>query len=456
VPLAAMIERNARAAAAGLISAESGAATPLRVGIIGAGAAGLAAAYDLARAGHRVVVFEAAPSVGGLAAGFKAEHWDWTLEKFYHHWFASDAEILKLAGELGVRDRVLFPRPLTMLYYEGQFYQFDSITSALRYPGLGWGADKVRFGLVGLYLRFTKNWRRLEGVTADAWMRRWAGDRVYRSMWEPLMISKFGERYAKQVNMAWLWARLHARTPRLGTFVGGFQAFMDVLADGARRAGAEIRLGVGVREIAAVESGVTLATANGPATFDRLLSTTSPALFAKMAPQLPAAYRARLDELKSMGAVVMVLSLSHQLTPRGYWHNLPKDAGFPFLALVEHTNYLSPEHYGGDHIVYCGDYLEPDHPYFDIEKEALWAIYRPALQRFNPRFEDSWVHQTWLFRTRYAQPVPFVNHSRHVPDLKTPLPNVWLASMSQVYPWDRGTNFAVEIGRRAARRMLSE
>jgi protoporphyrinogen oxidase len=427
-----------------------------RIAIIGAGPAGLAAAYDLTRAGHRAVLFEGAPQVGGLAAGFKEEHWQWTLEKFYHHWFASDSSILGLIDELGVRDRVVFPRPLTMMYYNGRFYQFDSIGSALLYPGLGWGLNKIRFGMVGLYLRLTNNWAALERETADAWMRRWAGDRVYESMWEPMMISKFGERYAKQVNMAWLWARLHARTSRLGSFVGGFQAFMNVLADRVRQQGAEIRLNTAVQELRTAGDTVLVTTPQGREAFDRVLSTTSPALFAQMAPELSPEYRDKLKALKSMGAVVMVVSLRHQLTPKAYWHNLPKGAGYPFLAMVEHTNYLSPEYYGGDHILYCGDYLEPDHPYFDIDKEALWAIYRPALQRFNPAFDDSWVKQTWLFRTRYAQPVPLVNHSRNVPDLKTPMRHVWLASMSQVYPWDRGTNFAVEIGRRAARRMLGE
>ncbi len=429
----------------------------MHIGIIGAGAAGLSAAYDLARAGHRVAVFEGAPEVGGLAAGFKADHWEWTLEKFYHHWFATDSSILGLIDELGVRDRVLFPRPLTMMYHEGKFYQFDSPLSALLFPGLGWGLDKVRFGFVGLFLRRTRNWQALERVTAEAWMRKWAGARVYESMWEPMMVSKFGERYAKQVNMAWLWARLHSRTSNLGTFVGGFQAFMDVLADHVRRAGGQIRLSTGVCQISPTAEGpVILVTPSGNETFDAVLTTTSPALFAKMAPDLPGSYRTQIESLKSMGAVVMVISIDRPLTEKGYWYNLPKKAGFPFLALVEHTHFIPREHYGGDHLLYCGDYLEPDHPYFDIAHDELLSIYVDGLKRFNPAFDRSWIKQTWLNRTRYAQPVPMVNHSRTVPDLKTPLANVWLASMSQVYPWDRGTNFAVEIGRRAARRMMAE
>jgi protoporphyrinogen oxidase len=100
-----------------------------RIAIVGAGVAGLAAAYDLNKAGHRVVVYEAAPGVGGLAAGFRAPHWDWTLEKFYHHWFASDQHMLGLIEELGWSDQVLFPRPYTVIYFGGKFYPFDSITS---------------------------------------------------------------------------------------------------------------------------------------------------------------------------------------------------------------------------------------------------------------------------------------------------------------------------------------
>lgn len=427
----------------------------MRIAIIGAGVAGLSAAYDLVRAGEQVTVYEAEPQVGGLAAGFKADHWEWTLEKYYHHWFASDTHVLSLIDELGARDRVLFPRPVTVMFHNGAFYQFDSLLSALLFPGLGWGLDKLRFGLVGLYLRFTKNWRPLEAFTVEEWMCRWAGKRAYRTMWEPMLVGKFGERNAKLVNMAWFWARMHARTPRLGTFIGGFQAFLDLLADRISQLGGAIRCRCPVQEIAPRPGGrVEITTSDGKETVDRLLTTTSPAQFVRSAPALPQEYRERISRLRSLGAITLILALDRRLGRKAYWYNLPKSAGFPFLALVEHTNYIPPDRYGGDHIVYCGDYLEPDHPYFEISKEELLAIYLPALKRIHPDFDPRWVRASWLFRTRYAQPVPLVHHSANLPDLQTPLPNVWLASMSQVYPWDRGTNFAVEIGRRAAQLML--
>ena len=213
------------------------------------------------------------------------------------------------------------------------------------FPGLGWSINKIRFGLVGLYLRLTNNWRSLEKTTVDAWMRKWAGDRVYELMWQPLMIGKFGEHYANQVNMAWLWARIKTRTTRLGTFKGGFQAFADRLAEYLRQEGVIINLSTPVyRIIPTSTNSLLIEDSTGQHGFDQVLSTSSPELLARLAPDLLDEYLTGLLSLKSMGAVVMVLSLKHQLSKEGYyWYNMPKSAGFPFLALVEHTNYVSPE-----------------------------------------------------------------------------------------------------------------
>jgi protoporphyrinogen oxidase len=431
--------------------------TGKRVAVIGAGPAGLAAAYDLARSGHAVTIYEGAPQVGGLAAGFKAPHWDWSLEKFYHHWFASDKAILGLIAELGWSDQVLFPRPYTVAYVKGKFEPLDSPLMALRFFLRNYPlTDMLRFGIATLYLRLTPWWQPLEKVTAAAWTKRWYGPRLYELLWRPLLVGKFGEENLEVVNMAWLWARLHARTTRLGTFTGGFQAFMDKLAEVVRGLGVDLRLNSAVMGIKSQPNDqVAVTTAAGTESYDAVISTSSPALMAHLAPDLPPEYSAQLKALKSMGAVVLVLALDRQLT-HYYWHSIPKEAGFPFLALVEHTNYMDRQHYGGDHLIYVGDYLDPSHEHFSLSKEALLGKFLPAIQRFNPAFDRSWIKDSWLWRTAYAQPVPPLNHSRHIPALRTPVPGLYFASMSQVYPWDRGTNFAVEIGRRVAQMVTAD
>ncbi|MCB0154741.1 MAG: NAD(P)/FAD-dependent oxidoreductase [Anaerolineae bacterium] len=434
----------------------------MRVAIVGAGITGLTAAYDLAKAGHTVTVFESAPITGGLAAGFKSERWAWPLEHFYHHWFESDRDILDLIDEIGEGDKVFFPRPTTSLYVDGQIYPFDSPLRMLLYPKLPL-IPKLRFGLTGLYLRLTKNWQALEQETAHNWLIRTMGQTAYDQLWKPLLVGKFGE-YYQEVNMAWFWARIHKRSPRLGYFEGGFQGFVDALTNTVQSLGVEIHLNTTICAITRLEPGsfqiahqsrqADTAPCSTEACFDRVLITVSPHLLSRLVPNLPADYLASLQQLKSMGAVVIVLALKHALTRQHYWVNIPKEEGFPYLALVEHTNFVDRQHYGGDHIIYCGDYLSADHEYFDLTKEELLARFLPTLRRINPNFDESWVKESWRFQAKYAQPVPPINHSAHIPAIETPISGLYWASMSQVYPWDRGTNYAVEIGRRAAKLIM--
>jgi len=258
--------------------------------------------------------------------------------------------------------------------------------------------------------------------------------------------------------MAGMWARIYKRTPRLGTFVGGFQAFLDLLAGAVQQQGARIHLSTPVQRIERTGSGsLAVVVGEQAETFDAVISTSSPQVMLRLAPQLDGPYADKVRALKSMGAVVVILALSRQLLRDGtYWLSLPasqadkQNAEFPFLALVEHTNYMDPAHYGGDRLVYCGDYVSPDHEYLRLPEEELVARFQSVLPRFNAEFTPGWVRKWWVFRTPYAQPVPLVNHEQALPDLRTPLPGVYLASMSQVYPWDRGTNYAVEMGRRVA------
>ncbi len=432
----------------------------MQIAIIGAGAAGMAAAWDLTRAGHTVTMYEAGDCVGGLAAGFKDERWDWTLEKFYHHWFEGDAAILGLIEEIGQSDKVVFPRPKTSYWIDGKIVRSEISPSALLLPlSL---PSLIRFGLAGVFLKLTNNWQPLERETADRWMSRFMGQEAYHKFFRPLLIGKFGNFY-DQVNMAWMWARIKSRSLRLGSFEGGFQNFLDMLGTAITAQGATIYLNTPVERIHTQDGRPALTVQGQTHVFDRVLSTISPRMMLRLTDGLiDTDYGQQMDELVSIGGLCVVLALEQSLLTDGtYWLNLPATtadktkSAFPFLALVEHTNYLPREHYGGDHIVYCGDYVPPDHEYFQMSESELVERFLPALAQVNPDFRPDWVRKAWVWRAPYAQPVPFVDHSQRIPPLPTPLPGLYWASMSQVYPWDRGTNYAVEMGRRAAAMMIT-
>lgn len=432
------------------------------IAIIGAGVAGMAAAWDLVRAGHTVTIYEAGERVGGLAAGFKDEAWDWELEKFYHHWFEGDKDMLGLIEELGQRDKVIFERPKTSFWIDGEIVRSEiEPISVLRLP-MSW-RGKLQFIAGGAFLKLTPYWKILESFTADAWMRQYMGEEGYERYFRTLLVGKFG-RYYDQVNMAWMWARVKARSLKLGTYEGGFQRFLDTLAAAIVERGVTICTQTPVQAIDLADGKPTL-TANGETHhYDHIISTTSPRIMLKLAPRLEdTAYGDQMKALKSIGGLVVVYALKEQLLTDGtYWLNLPAESHdyreneFPYLALVEHTNFMDKAHYGGDHIVYCGDYVTPTHEYFQMSEEELASHFMPSLKQANPNFKRDWVRKWWVFRAPYAQPVPTVGHSVNIPNLETPLPGVIWASMSQIYPWDRGTNFSVEMGRRAARIVLGQ
>ncbi len=432
----------------------------MKIAIIGAGAAGLAAAWELSNAGHDIHVYEATDTIGGLASGFKDEGWDWSLEKFYHHWFETDADILGLAEAMGVRDKIMFPRPKTSYWMDGEIIRSEiTPISALTLPLPL--LQKPRFLAAGAFMKLTPWWQPLERVTAHDWFNVFMGEGAYNRFFRPLLIGKFGIEYDK-VNMAWMWARVKTRSVRLGIYQGGFQAFMDELADQLRARGINIHLSAPVQSITFDGTSATLTRDDVTEPFDRILSTTSPAIMLKLTPQLDrTSYGDQMRELYSIGGLCVVLAIKQQfLTDGTYWLNLPatspfkQESQFPFLALVEHTNWMDKAHYGGDHLLYLGDYVPSNHEYFRLSDEQLIERFLPTLTTINPDFTPDWIRKTWVFRAPYAQPVPYVNQSSRIPKLATPVPGVFWASMSQVYPYDRGTNYAVELGRRVARMMI--
>ena len=215
------------------------------VGVIGGGALGLTAAYDLARLGVKVTIIERGDELGGLATAFKLGNS--YLEKFYHHLFQTDRDITRLIEEVGLAGDLIWPRPSTSVYYEGRAYRLDSPIDVLRFSPLT-PLDRLRLGMAIGYLKLLQSPSILEGTTANEWIQTWMGKRAYEVVWRPIFEQKFGDRYT-QVSMPWFWARLHFRTPRLGYLRGGFIRLYVELARLIEQMGGTIKTGAAVTRV---------------------------------------------------------------------------------------------------------------------------------------------------------------------------------------------------------------
>lgn len=414
--------------------------------VLGGGALGLMTAYRLAQAGQAVMVFEQEPVAGGLAAGFRID--DIWLEKFYHHLFRTDTTAIKLIQELGLGEQLEWIRPRTVSLIDGSIQQLDSPLTLLQFKP--WRMDeRLRVAAVMVFLKLA-NPAWLEGKTADAWLRRWMGKRTYEMLFEPLFIGKFGALY-DQIALPWFWARFHDRTTRLGYLKGGFQQLYERLVERITAMGGKVLLDTRVEQVTQEDGKWRVQTSKGAWSFDRVISTLPTRLTCRLVPALPTNYRAQYDWGQAYGAHCLVLSLDRQLTD-SYWINIC-DRGYPFTGLFEHTNFCSSTEYGGRHLVYLGSYRPMDDALFTMSEEQVMAEYFPHLKRIVPAFDESWVKETWMFKAAYAQPIVTTDYKQHIPPLHTPLDNLWVANMFQVYPHDRGQNYSLALAEKLVQQL---
>jgi len=416
----------------------------MRIAIIGAGFTGLTAAYRLLQTGNDVIIFERERNPGGLALGFKEKGWQWTLEEYYHHWFTNDSSILHLAGELN--HPIIIKRPKTSSYIEGEIYQLDSPLTLLYFSKLSL-SERLRMAAVLGFLRYNPFWKPLEKIKACEFLSKAIGKNAYQMLWEPLLMNKFGQ-YKEQISLAWFWARIKKRTTRLAYPEGGFLQFATALAKRVESLGGQIFYNSSIEKLKEKNNHINLGEKYGE--FDKTIVTLPSFAFTKLCPQLPKEYQQKLLSLQGLGAMTIVLRLKQQfLQDNTYWLNMC-EKNSPVMAIVEHTNFIDKKYYNNEHIVYLGNYLPYYHPFFTTSKQQLLKTFDPILKKINPNYEKQLIG-TELFKVPFAQPIIPVNYSKMIPSFETPVKNIYLANMQQVYPWDRGTNYAVELGEKIAK-----
>jgi protoporphyrinogen oxidase len=409
----------------------------MKVIIVGAGFTGLAAAIKLLELGHEVALLESEDKAGGLAIGYKAKNWDWSLEKFYHHIFTNDDSIIELAEK--VRCPAQFSIPLTSIFRRGKKSQLDSPLSLLLNSEISIiGRLRLAVGLAGLKFLPRSLAIHLEKFTTSKMLPLLVGEEGYRKIWQPLLKAKFGP-YQDQVNLAWFWARIAKRTTALGYFEGGFQALADACVRKIETDGGQIRFNYAVKKI---DSTKKIVSVDGIKADVVLLTVPAPLVNRLVGPIVS------WPKIDYLWGQTLVLELNHSLM-KPYWLNI-LEPDWPFLVAVEHTNFAPAKHYGNSHLIYLGNYLPEGDSRLKLTDRQLLKLYLPYLQKINPKIRPDWIIKATRFQAPFAQPVFPVNYSKQLPSIKTKNSRVFVANMSLVYPWDRGTNYAVELGQKAA------
>jgi protoporphyrinogen oxidase len=434
--------------------------TRVDIAVVGAGLAGLTAALRLSEAGLKVRVFERYPRPGGLARVL--EIGGEAIEAFYHHLFTTDTAYVALAEELGLADEIEWLPSRMGIWADGRLWDFGTPQSLLLFRPLGL-IDKFRFAASTLIIQRISDPTRFENVTASEWVRRHQGERVWRTVWGPLLYQKFADE-AENVSMVWLWKKLSLRGrsrsssglgERLGYMRGSFARLVAALESRLERLGAQLHLSEAVQRVDAVDSGFEIRTRNQCFAAQRVLVAASVTDHLEIAGHLlETAERASLQDLKATGAICTLLELEQSLTPY-YWLNIA-DPEMPFGGLIEHTNYIPADRYGGATILYISNYLFADHPMYRASKKEVIAAYIPALKRVNPSFDESWILRSHHFRADSAQPVVTNGYRAVIPAVRTSMTGLYLCSMAQIYPEDRGQNYAIAYGERSAGVVLGD
>lgn len=447
-----------------------------RVAVIGAGMTGMTAAYRLGLAGAACDVYERWPGLGGQVATLDVGGGH-LLERYYHHLFETDHHIADLCEELGMDDAIEWLPSSVAVFAEGARYAFTTPLDLLRFRPLS-VRSRLRMGLaVVLLQRRVTDVAEVEDMTAREWIEAKMGSEVWQVLWGPLLAGKFGSR-ADDVSMAWLWSKLTLRRrvegrgagrERLGYPRGGWQPLLERLREQIEAAGGRVLIDRPVAEVdlsgepAAgrfrVEWGAPDSFRRGhdPASYERagsdsyddvIATVPNPVFEALLGDRLTTAvgtgYLDRVRSVEYHAALCLLLELDRPFG-RDYWTNVV-DRSLPFVGLIDQARLVGEERYDGRNFLYVANYVEAGDELLGLDPDELLARYEPGLRAVNPEFSAAWVRERWLFREPDAQPIVDVGYAeRRMPALATGVEGLVLANTTQVYPEDRGTNYAVRL-----------
>jgi len=420
-----------------------------RVAVLGAGPMGLAVAYQLAREGTPVVVFEADDRVGGMSASFDFN--GLRIERYYHFHCTSDVEVTRVLDELNMADRMHWVSTKMGYYYQSKLHPWGTALSLLRFPGLGL-IDKFRYGLHAFMSTRLRDWSRLDSMDAKTWIRTWVGERAFNVLWKQLFEHKFYH-FGDNLSAAWIWSRIRRLglsrdrmfRERLGYIDGGSETILDAMRDFIVESGGEVRLSAPVSRVV-IEDGVARGVMVGDVLhpFDVVVSTIPLPYVPRILGDLPAAIVEQYRALSYIAVVCVVAKLRRPLTDK-FWLNV-SDPSMDIPGLVEYTNLRPMAH----HLVYVPYYLPGEHPKYAESDQVFIHRVKGYMRTINPALTDDDFIDVRASRYRFAQPICEPRFLERLPPMQLPVRGLLVADTSHYYPEDRGMSESIGLGRKMA------
>lgn len=428
----------------------------MKIAILGGGFTGLTAAYYLRKKGLTVHIFEKEAVLGGLASGFRAKGWNWPLERVYHHLFTNDTDIIGFAQETGFTGLMpIYPETSSLYRTKNglQSYKLDSPGDLLTFPLLSL-VERLRAGIVLGFLKFSPFFKWYESASAASFLKRYMGTQAWNQLFAEMFRKKFGK-YAEKVLTSFFWARITKRTKNLLYIKGGFQTFIDHIEKTLTEQGVSIETGVAVTDVReksgkyAVKMTTDGETKNSPQReeeFDAVICTLPTPIIPRITSALfPKSYLEQLKKISYLGAINLIIESTEPVLEQTYWLSVLAPE-IPIMVLVQHTNAVDTDNYAGKHLLYLGNYLEMTDPLFKKTDEELLELYAPYLEQLKPGFTKT-ITRTFAFKAPFAQPIYDTPFLKAVPTFTTSSKNFFIANLDMTYPYDRGTNYAVKLGK---------
>ncbi len=425
--------------------------------VVGGGLLGMTMAHTLAKQGRKVTLLESSAALGGLAGAWQIGEIVW--DRHYHVTLLSDQAVRGLLAELGLDANMRWKKTKTGFFHGGKIYPFSSAIDFARFPLLT-VVEKLRLGTTILRASRLKDWRSIEDMTVEAWLRRLSGSGVFNKIWRPLLRAKLGDDY-KTTSATFLWAtiqRLYAarntglKEELFGYLPGGYANMLARFEEVLGQAGIRLLKNALVQRIERSDGKLMIRMAAGERLhFDRVIVTAPSPVAASICYGLSNSEREKHQQVEYSGIICASVLTKRRLSD--YYVTNILDETIPFTGLIEMSALVESSELKGHGLLYIPRYLRPDHSDFHRTDEDLKAEMLDSLKRMHPLLADEDVIASRISRARYVFARPTLGYSSKLPPIDTSVPGLSIVNSSHVVNGTLNANETVALAVREALRI---